>query len=469
MSTGLLGAFAWIVGFGAFVIAAVWLVRRSERRLDPRQGDSRPPIAPGPDGAPISTYLDRVTSAMALPAADVADVRAELIDHLEDSISTLESEGFGHEDAVREALGRLGPPAELGRQLGAAHQSTRRLLAGAGGGVFTAAGGFVLGYMGGIALAYLLLIAGALCIGLLTLVGIATPNLMYDQNATVNSLMEATTLLVAAFVATRYAVRTSAGLSRRSPRSVAVFWAIAAALVFGWLAIFGWHGQQSWPGVIAFLLVPLVAVAAAWVRIERPMPHVVRWSSILGLGGVFVVGLSLILLLGMTVSSSGPTNGSLSPLIATGPPDYHFDIVAPPAPDAWNPQGSISGGGMRSDTSGGELYSAITDQNAAVPMTTVLSYWHDLRFEAWHSLPDDPSTGFGLDTKYSEPFAVLPAEIHPTWLQAVFHLERLRDAGFFQVVLTGVGPDGKRYMLDDCGGGESSFNGSVWDWLTAPQ
>jgi hypothetical protein len=84
-------------------------------------------------------------------------------------------------------------------------------------------------------------------------------------------------------------------------------------------------------------------------------------------------------------------------------------------------------------------------------------------------LPDDPSTGFGLDTKYSEPFAVLPAEIHPTWLQAVFHLERLRDAGFFQVVLTGVGPDGKRYMLDDCGGGESSFNGSVWDWLTAPQ
>jgi hypothetical protein len=37
------------------------------------------------------------------------------------------------------------------------------------------------------------------------------------------------------------------------------------------------------------------------------------------------------------------------------------------------------------------------------------------------------------------------------------------------VVLTGVAPDGQRYRLDHGGGGTTTFYGSVWDWLTAPQ
>jgi hypothetical protein len=460
----------WVGGFGTLAFLAVKLVRHSERRLGTGPSDGYTSIPPGPDAdGLISAYLARVTGELVLPAADVAEVRVELIDHLTDSIASLEAEGMDHETAVREALGRLGPAAELGRQLRAAHQSTRRLLAGAGGGVFSAAGGFVLGYMGGVGLAFALVIIGALCFGLLSLVGIPMPNFNSEQNATPNSLMEAVTLLVAAFVATRYAVRTFAGISRRTPRSVAGFWAVASALVFGWLAIFGWHGQQSWPGVIAFLFVPVVAVAAAFVRIERPMPHVGRWSLILALGGVLVLALSFGVLFSVTTTSGVTVYDSPAPLASDVPPDYGFGIVAPPAPDAWDPQGSIFGGGMRSDASGGQLYSAVTDQQAAVPMSTALAYWHDLRFEAWHSLQDNPTQGFGLDTKYSKPFAVLPAEIHPTWLQAVFHFERMRDAGFYDVVLTGVGPDGKRYMLDDCGGSNTTFNGSVWDWITAPQ
>ena len=460
----------WVGGFGTLAFLAVKLVRHSERRLGTGPSDDYTSIPPGPDAVGlVSAYLARVTGELVLPAADVAEVRVELIDHLTDSIASLETEGMDHETAVREALGRLGPAAELGRQLRAAHQSTRRLLAGAGGGVFSAAGGFVLGYIGGSGLAYLLLILGAICVGVLTLVGLPVPNFMSDQGRTINSLMIATTLLLAAGLSTRYAVRTSAGLSRRAPRSVAPFWAVAAALGFGWLALFGMQGPQSWPGVVACLCVPLVAVAAAFVRIERPMPHVGRWSLILALGGVGVVGLSLVLLLSVTASGGGSSNDSPSPLVTSGPPDFHFGIVAPPAPDAWDPQGSIFGGGMRSDASGGQLYSAVTDPQATVPMGTALAYWHDLRFEAWHSLPDDPTQGFGLDTKYTSPFAVLPAEIHPTWLQAVFHFERIRDAGFYEVVLTGVGPDGKRYMLDDCGGGSTAFNGSVWDWITSPQ
>ena len=461
VNASLVIALIWIVGFGAFVMAAVALVRRSERRLDPRQGASRPPIAPGPDGDPISTYLDRVTGAMALPAADVADVRAELIDHLQDSIATLESEGFGHEDAVREALGRLGPAAELGRQLGAAHQSTRRLLAGAGGGVFTAAGGFVLGYLGGTALAYVLLIVGAIIFGIASLVRLPVPDLMYDHGDMLNSLMLAVTLIVATFVATRYAVRTSAGLSRRSPGSVAPIWAVAAALGFGWLAIFGWRGPQSWPGVVAFMAVPVVAIAGAFYRIERPMPHVGRWSLMLGLGGVLVIGLSLALVLGMTVSSVPTGSASLAPVTVDGPPDdMHFDAVAPLAPASWLPEGSFSGGGWSQISSSSGTHFSIGIAPAA------LANWHDVRFEAWRGLEND----FGIDTRFSAALAIQPALSQGTNLDATFHFERMRDAGSWWVVVTAVGPDGQRYRLQDSvGGGNSSFNGSVWDWLTAPQ
>ena len=123
----------FIRGFGAFLIAAVTLVRRSEGRLGTGPDESDSPVTTGQAGADeISAYLDRMTTELRLPAADVAEVRAELADHLHDSIASLEAEGFEPERAIREALGRLGPPAALGRQLRAAHQSTRRLLAGAG-------------------------------------------------------------------------------------------------------------------------------------------------------------------------------------------------------------------------------------------------------------------------------------------------------------------------------------------------
>src|SRR5665811_1425301 len=225
MTIDWLVAFVWIGAWCAFLIAAIWLVRRSERRLSVGPEDPYAPIAPGPDGeGPISVYLERMTGTLALPAGDVAEVRAELADHLQDSIATLEAEGFEREAAIREALGRLGPPAELGRQLRAAHQSTRRLLAGAGGGVFAAGGGFVLGYFGGIGLGLLGLLAGVAVGALLAAGGVPIPDITaHDGGNTINSLLYATTLAIAVATATRYAVRTSAGLSRRAPRTVAVF------------------------------------------------------------------------------------------------------------------------------------------------------------------------------------------------------------------------------------------------------
>jgi hypothetical protein len=133
------------------------------------------------------------------------------------------------------------------------------------------------------------------------------------------------------------------------------------------------------------------------------------------------------------------------------------------APAEWLPEGTFTGGGWGSDPASGGTRVDDTIGGQA------LSNWTDLRFEAWHALPLDASGPGGIDTRYSAPFAVQPAVLNGTDLTAVFHFERLRDAGSWWIVLTAVGPDGHRYLLDDGQGGISYFNGSAWDWLTAPQ
>jgi hypothetical protein len=469
MTIDWLPAILWTVGWGAFMIAAVALVRRGERRLstDPRRPYA--PIVPGPNGAdPISVYLDRMTATLALPTADVDEVRAELIDHLADSIATLEAEGFEREAAIREALGRLGAPAELGRQLRAAHQSTRRLLAGAGGGVFAAGGGLVLGYLGGAVLALVLAIVFAIVGTLLGHFGLPLPDLSSSSGGSVgNTLMSSLILAIAAAFATRYAVRTSAGLSRRAPRTVAGYWAAAALLGFGAWVLFGLRGQQSWPGVAAEWCIPLAAVAGAFVRIERPMPHVGRWAIVVSAMSVGVLVLSLGLLSGSSSSFSSSSQ------MTEQQPDLHLDTVAPAAPAALLPADDyveMEGGGSQSEAAQLDVLLISTTASDTVPIAPILSTWRDLRFEAWHAKPTSPDLGpMAIDTNYSSFFAVRPAVIEGDSLQATFHFERMRDARSWCVLLTGIAPDGHRYRLGDGTQNTTDFNGTVWDWLTAQQ
>jgi hypothetical protein len=461
-------ALVWLGGWGAFLIAAIALVRRSERRLSTGPRDQYT-TTPGADiSDQISAFLDRMSSELALPAADVAEVRSELIDHLQDSIATLEAEGFTHDDAIREALGRLGPAAELGRQLRAAHQSTRRLLAGTGGGVFAAGGGFVLGYLGGTALALVLAIAIAAAAALLGHFGVPLPDLTSPASGYVGNALTASFILAfAAVFATRYAVRTCAGLSRRAPKTVAIFWAATGLIIFGAWALFGIRGTQSWPGVASELCIPLAAVAGAVYRIERPMPHVGRWAAVVAVLSMVVLVGGLALVYGASYSSSG-SSGSFQES------DLHLDLVAPAAPATWLPAADIvmisqDGNQATSADLEAQMLSQ-SDGSAPLPMASVLASWSDLRFEAWHALPFMSDSGqLGIDTRYASPFAVQPAVLQGDSLPATFHFEHMRDARSWWVVLTGVAPDGHRYRLGDGTGNETDFDGSAWDWLTAPQ
>lgn len=454
-------------GFFALVVAALLLVRRSERRLGRGPGAPSAPSMPGPDGGtdPIAAYLDRMGGELALPAADVAEVRAELADHLLDSIESLEAEGLDRETAVREALGRLGPAAELGRQIRAAHQSTRRLLAGAGGGVFAAGGGFVLGYIGGGLVVVALALAVSGVTAGLAAVGLRLPDLLADPTGgSSNSILIALAVAIAAWVATRYAVRTSASLSHRTPRAVAVVWAVAGGLVFGWWALFGLSGPQSWPVVAAELCIPVAAVAGAFVRIERPLPRAPRWAIVVGL--IAFIAVPLLVFAPISSHGSGSASGQATPFQMS---DLHLDTVAPMAPAEWLPGAGITDDGWVTESGAAVMDAQSISGPSTLPIGPALANWRDLQFEAWHALPMDGSGPGGIDTRYTSPFEVQPAALHGDSLQATFEFERLRDAGSWWVLLTAVGPDGHRYRLDVGYSDFTTFNGSAWDWLTAPQ
>jgi hypothetical protein len=308
MTVNLLALVAFVGGFLGLIALALALVRRGELHLGPGQ---RPddPIVQQPDGAEsIDVYLDRMATEMRLPAGDTADIRAELLDHLADSIAALEAEGFDHQAAIREALGRLGPPVELGRQLRAAHQTTSRLFAGAGGGVLAAGGGFLLGYIGAAAAGLLVIFVLALAASLLSRVGVPMPNLSTPDGSSIgNGLFLAFVLAVAAAVSMRFAVRVSAGLGRRSPRGAAVLWAVAGVIVFGTWVIFGIRGEQSWVGAAAAPAVPIAAAFGALFRIDRPMPHVGRWAPVIAISAILILELGFGLVSSVGVTSSSAT------------------------------------------------------------------------------------------------------------------------------------------------------------------
>ena len=450
---------------GAIAIAplGLWLVRWSER---PPRGGLTLMVGGGTTAAGwVAEFLDRMTVELQLPAVDAAEVRAELADHLADSIESLEAEGFGPEEATREALGRLGPAPELGRQIRAANQSTRRLLAGAGGGVFAAVGGFVVGYL----VATAAVLAGLLGTGaLLTIIGVKPPDLSSaDGGQTVTSLLVAVGSLVGVVTAIRYAVRACAGISRRRSTSLARFWGVAGVAAFGLVVIYVARGPQSWPAVVLELAAPLVALAAAIIGVERPIVRIRKWMAA---AAVLPVGGALLFLVASAGIGSVTVVQAVPVQVVQPASDLHLDVVAPVAPAKWLPAGFDLRTAYGSDGQPGTIFAVASTLPAPSPaLESVLSQWRDLRFEAWRSLPRTDTVA-GVDPSYSSPFDVQPVEsVDGGTLQARFHFDRYRDGNRWWVVLTGVAPDGQRYRLDDGGGGTTTFYGSVWDWLTAPQ
>ncbi len=411
-----------------------------------------------PDQLPAEAaeYLTRLDSQLELPAEMRAEIRAELSDHLTDSIAAIQAEGRDFDFAVGEALARLGRTEDLARQLRRAHQSTRRLLAGAAGGVWAAGVGAIQGTI----LAFWVLFVAALVIGvgLRPLVDFVANHFIpveFDQSELgFGTAVGAAIAWLPAFVAGRRAVRACALVSGRTATQLGPWWALAGMLGLGWLVVFVVTVQQSWLVVVFELAIPLTFAAGALVKVRVRVPAVT--GRRLAIAGGLLVG--FVVLAGVL----GPfgVNGQAGGWSVSYTDDsIGWNHVAPHAPDqAINLDYSSSVVGVAP---------TITVQDPAM-----LSAFHDLRIEAWraNAYPGAPSgVMLGLlDTSYSAPYASAVAIVGPDdTIQDAINLNGSRTPKWW-IFLTGIGADGQRYWLGDRPFFvERNFTGTIWDWLTA--
>ena len=401
-------------------------------------------------------YLARVSAGLRLPEPYAGEVRDELEVHLADATQALIEEGLPQEQAEREAIARLGSPDVLADELRRTHQTRRRLLAGAAGGVWAAVGHGI----GGTILGYGLVMAVTLSVAVVVSVVSRFVSIDLSLNGSVpyqawNTVLAAGALCVGAFLGARRAVQAMAVRSLRSMRDIGRWWALGGVVVVGLWVLFILRMPLGWPAVGAELLIPLSFAAGATVMIERRGPRIRARHILL----VAVVGfmLPIVLLYGAT----GQVGKTLNP-VGSGPygsPDemwhaLHFDVIGRPPPD--DIAAAFRAGG---DFADGGLVSPYRD----VAPTVDLSLWHDFRFEAWRRLPSDISP----DPNFRAPFVTAPAVRAGNRFQAKLRLDRTPGVTFYGLVLTAIGPDGQRYLLSGPNGGQTAFVGTIWDWLTA--
>jgi uncharacterized membrane protein len=426
--------------------------------------------------AEIDEYLSRLGAGLDLPAHVRAEIASEMAGHFRDSIAAIESEGLDPERAAREAIARLGSPTELAAELTSAHRTTRRLLSGAAGGVFQATLGAAGGMLLGIAI-----VAATLCEFAVVTGTLLKPPTEFLR-AAMAGLPMATALLawascLAAFVAARRGVAVSSRISRRTPAAVRRVWAVAGFATLFVAAVFLVPAPQNLVSVLSLVAVPFVFAAAALTD-STPRVSLPRRKVIAAIGVLAILSTSF-------ARNVPAWNGPL-PDVANTPQAHaaqlrEFDRVAP----AWTYVGGhpvlAEGGGLWGSGVITQTINVWTFDPSTVDATAQeLSQFKDIRFEAWRAVRFDASPAIAEwipDPAYSAPYATAPADFHAGQLdagqgQVEFDVSHVRTTEWI-VFVTGTGPDGRRYRLNEpefnMGGGPlvSSFTGTIWQWLTA--
>ena len=419
---------------------------------------------PEPDAGARDAFLQRIRDGLPFDEAEKLDVLRELAAHLADSTARLEADGLSRTDAERTALDRLGSPERLAVELTNARRTPRRLLAAAGAGTWAAVSGVVYGYLFGLLVLVVVSIGTVvLAASAVHLFGGSWGSLLDNTAMTLLALgvgVHAAGLKVTSVVAAR------AGYHVRAARRVTT--ALGGALVAGY-ALVGWSGTLTWPDVAILLSLPAWFVVGAWRSTAAAFPSR-RWR--LQILGLMLVVVPLGLVLGM--SQRPQSTGSVwSPA--------GVERIGLPTPEAV--AGAQDGGG------GGNV--AGTDTTSTVIRDpAVLAGWRDLRVEAWRGVGAewdgvDPSL-LALDPTAGAPFAVGPAVFEtpgqsPAWtwstgepvqddavqLSGSVRVDRSPNVTLAWVAITGVGPDGRRYIISGPSFDSTAFNGTAWDWFAA--
>lgn len=393
-------------------------------------------------------YLEELEHLLPFPPEHRAEVLEEISAHLDDAVADRIERGIPAERAEADAQARLGMPGDLARELARPEQSAWRLLAAAGAGVSAGVGHWIYGYLYGALFVYLVLWALFAAAQLLHLVlGGDWFFGTTDQGWT--SLMTAGAVAVGLYFAGRAATEAISVSSRRLLADVRPWIVgIVTALVFPLLFIVI-QVPQNWASVVGFALSPGGFAIGAYRpgllprRIGLPLVVMALFAVVASIG------------LGLAMGSGGARD---QPTPAAGPPDGGRSIVGPRWVDTPVDGVMFSESGQSYEISGAVRYEwRLADGVSLAGLT-------DLRAEAWRA---DPARPFQLHPGYHEPFAIASIERIGETLQG--SLVTTNEPGVFawELILTGVGPDGRRYVLDSGTGQMSTFTGSAVDWIIA--
>jgi len=408
---------------------------------------------------PLALYLARVAGELRLPDERTREVIEELASHVADATAALVEEGLDRDRARLEALARLGNPGELGRGISAATRTRRRLLAGATGGVWAAAragiGGLLLGYAAVILAVLALLIVVSLANRML---GVQLSLLSTDRGW--GSMVLGLALWIAAARAAAAAVAAVSVRSRRPPEElrpwVAGIGGLAAALLVGWL----WPMSHNWASVIVVGATPVVFAVAALRATGEPLAPVRgswRRASLIAL--LLLAPLTLLAFAGASTSTElgsvgdGPY-GSMAEMDRA----HGYDRIGVTLPDAWRPP---DGGDVSVDLASGEGVITLTASDL-----TALSdlAWRDVRLEVW---PMEFPGGLRVTPGVTAPLATAPATGSHGVYRGTVRIDGFPGLVEAGVAMTGVGPDGQRYVLAYPQPVQTTFRGTIVDWFAA--
>lgn len=408
---------------------------------------------PDPIAGDREEFLQRIADRLPFERAEKIDILRELAAHLDDSTATLRADGLSPDVAERKAVERLGPPERLADSLTVARRSPRRLLAAAGAGTMSALNGVLYGYLFALLVIQVVWFAVALLAGALHPFGetwASPPSI---------TAMTVASIAVGAYAAGRKLTATAAaraGYRVRRARHLTAGLGAAGVLAY---VLFGWRGSLTWPEVAMLLSLPVWFVLGAWHASAGSFPSK-RWH--LEVIAIAAIAVPLSLAVGLGQSWGGSGSGSLRPAGVE-----RIGHLRPASIET-----AVLG------TEGGRTADGRASVHVTLGDAALLTGWSDFRVEAWSGgagLPEfwngDANEAGALAADANAPFATAVATLESSGgtarLGGFVTVDRTPGVTLAWTAITGVGPDGRRYILEGPGFETTTFNGTVADWLTA--
>jgi hypothetical protein len=386
-------------------------------------------------------YLAALDDELPMPAGRRAEVIEEISAHLDDAVADGIARGVPADRAEDDAQSRLGGARALARELARPEQTAWRLFAAAGAGLRAGVGPWVYGFF----FTWLLMFAAVLVV--FTIAQVASRLLPVDIAIQTtdgwNSALTALPIAVGLYFAGRAATDAVSVASRRLRSQVRPWVAGAGTLMAAGMLVLVVELPQNWPSAIALTTAPFAFALGSYRPHLLPRQLRVPW----------VVVIALLLLIPLGLLASAATNGERS--FTEAPAERRMAIVGP----QWAPDGAepIGASGWSSD---GRAVTATWELES----TAQIAGLRDLRIEAWRA---DPDVIGALDAGWDEPFAVAGAQRDGTMVSGTVVTTQEPGISMWELFLTGVGGDGRRYRVAPGGGGNSTFTGTVWNWVVA--